>query len=242
VPLFPAQERFAGYRYDQHSIMSSIPSTRMSRLARAAVCLAGVMVLLPIARTARACETRPDLHIEVTAKFDATTVRNDYSLGDIAALARQQHRDADRALLGFYASEFGYTIDLVPAGDQTCPTRIETIVTLRLQHRLIEIGREAATNSCVYPVALRHYRRLAEVDEQTVDRFSARAAVVLAQASPALKQTRAPRAGGLDSALHEQIRAIVDGAIALLHSARRDAQQTVSNSDELAQLVSSCSI
>ena len=36
-------------------------------------------------------------------------------------LARDQHRDVGRALLGFYASDFGYTIDLVPEGDPACP-------------------------------------------------------------------------------------------------------------------------
>jgi hypothetical protein len=220
----------------------------IGRSLRAAACLALVVMLVPAAHAAHACETLPHLHIQVTTKFDPTPVRNDYSLADIAALAGQQQPDTSRALLGFYASEFSYTIDLrpnrdlVPDGDQDCPARIDTVVTLRLQHRLIEIGQEAASNAWIYPVAPRHYRRLAEVDEQTVERFGARAAAMLAQSSPTLKQTHAADATGLNPALREQIRAIVDGAITLLHDARHDAQQTVSNSDELRQLVSSCSI
>ena len=147
------------------------------------------LALLAAARAAGACEMLPRLHIEVATQFEAAPIRSDYSLAHIATLAREQHRDIGRALLGFYASDFGYTIDLVPEGDPACPAEIRTLVTLRLQHRLIEIGQEAAANSCVYPGALRHYQRLAEVDEQTVERFAARAAAALDKASPDLQQT-----------------------------------------------------
>jgi hypothetical protein len=185
---------------------------------------------------------RPDLHIEVTSKFDTVPVGNDYTLADIAALAHQRHRDSSSALLGFYASEFGYTIDLVREGDQTCPRLIAVSVTLRLQHRLIEIGQEAATNSCIYPAALRHYRRLAEADELTVEHYTAGVAVMLEQASSTLKQTYAARAEDLDASLRDQIRGVVDQAIAPLHDARQNAQQAVNNSGELAQLAHACSI
>jgi hypothetical protein len=197
---------------------------------------------LAIGAAANACETLPDLHIGVTTKFDVAPVRGDYNLADIIALAHQQHRDTDRALLGFYASEFGYTVDLAPIGSPDCPARIDVIVTLRLQHRLIEIGREAAANACIYPAALRHYRRLAEADEQTVEHFGASVAAMLTQASPTLKQTHAPHAEDLDGALRDQIRAVVDAAIASLHAARQDAQQAINNSSELKQLASACSI
>jgi hypothetical protein len=193
-------------------------------------------------QTASACETHPDLHIDVTTKFDAVSVRNDYTLADIAELARQQHRDAGRALLGFYATEFGYRIDLMPEGDPACPARLDAVVTLLLQHRLIEIGQEAAENSCASKAALEHYRRLAQVDEQTVNRFGARAAAMLAQAGPALQQTYAHAPEDLDAALRDQIRAAVDDAIVPLHDARRDAQQAVNDSSGLRQLASSCSI
>jgi hypothetical protein len=221
--------------------MTSIVTISIGRSTRgAAACLA--VASLAITSAANGCETLPDLHIEVTTKFDSAPVRSDYMLADIAALAHQQHRDADRALLDFYTSEFGYTIDLVPKGDPTCPIQIDTTVTLRLQHRLIEIGQEVATNSCVYPDALRHYQRLAEVDEQTVEHFGASTAATLAKASPALKQTYAPHAEDLDGALRDQIRAVVDAAIAPLHGARQDAQQAVNKSSELKQLASACSI
>jgi len=222
--------------------MTRILRIHLVHLACAAAWLAVAAASLSIASTANACETQPDLHIEVTSKFGPAPVRNDYTLADIAGLARQQNRATDRALLGFYASEFGYTIDMAPQGDPLCPVRIETTVTLRLQHRLIEIGQDIATNSCAYPGALRHYRRLSEVDEQTVERFSAHTAAMLAQASPDLKQTYAPHAEDLDAALRDQIRAIVDKGIAPLHDARQDAQQAVNNSGELRQLASSCSI
>jgi hypothetical protein len=224
--------------------MTSILTLSVGHSVRAAAACIGIAVAsLSVARAADACETVPDLHIEVTAKFDPAPVRNDYTLADITALARQQHHDTSGgALLGFYASEFGYTIDLVPAGDPACPAQIETLVTLRLQRRLIEIGQEAATNSCVYPGALRHYRRLAEVDEQTVEHFGARAAAMLVQARPTLKQTYAPHGEELDAALRDQIRAVVDMAIEPLHGARQDAQRAVNNSGELKQLASSCSI
>ena len=222
--------------------MTSILPISVAHAARAATCLAVAVVSLPFQHAASACETPADLNIEVTTKFETTPIRNDYTLGDIATLARQLHRATGRPLLGFYASEFGYTINLVPEGDQACPAHIETIVTLRLQHRLIEIGQEAATNSCVYPVALRHYRRLAKVDEQTVERFGARAAVMLGQASPALKQIHPAHAEDLDVALREQIRAVVDAAIARLDAARQDAKQSVNSSGEVKELTSSCAI
>lgn len=209
---------------------------------RVAACFAVALAWLSVESAAAACQTLPDLHIGVSAKFDTTPVRSDYTIADIAALARKQNRDAGGALLGFYTSQFGYSIDIVPEGDPACPAQIEAVVTLRLQHRLIEVGQETAENDCVYPGALRHYRRLAEVDEQTVEHFSAHAAAMLAQASPVLKQTYAPLREDLDAALHDKIRAIVDEAIAPLHDARQDAQQAVNNSAELAQLASSCSI
>jgi hypothetical protein len=208
----------------------------------AAAYLAITLALLVAARAAGACETLPRLRIEVATQFEAAPIRSDYSLAHIATLAREQHHDIGRALLGFYASDFGYTIDLVPEGDSACPAEIRTLVTLRLQHRLIEIGQEAAANSCVYPGALRHYQRLADVDEQTVERFGARAAAALDKASPDLQQTYAPRREDLDDALRDQIRTVVDVAIAPLHRARQDAQQSVNNSGELSQLASSCSI
>ncbi|MEA2741573.1 MAG: hypothetical protein QOH05_4880 [Acetobacteraceae bacterium] len=222
--------------------MTSILPTAVVPSTRAAVCAAVAIAWLAVAPIASACETAPDLSIEVTSRFDTTPVRNDYTLADIAALARQQHRDLGRALLGFYTSAFGYTVDLLPEGDAVCPTRIATTVTLRLQNRLIEIGRDVAANSCVYPGALRHYRRLAAVDEQTVQRFGARAAAMLAQASPTLKQTHASHAEDLDAALRDQIRALVDRAVAPLHDARQDAQQAVNSAGELKQLASDCSI
>jgi hypothetical protein len=222
--------------------MTSILPISVACSVRVAACFTFAAASLAFAHTVNACETPADLHIEVTSKFDTPLVRNDYTLADIAALARQQHRDTGRALLGFYTSEFGYMVDLVPAGDPVCPTRIEAIVTLRLQHRLIEIGQEAAASSCVYPGALRHYQRLAQVDEQTVERLGARAAAMLVQAGPALKQTYAPHAEDLDARLRSQIKAVVDQAVAPLHDMRKDAQQAVNSSDELKQLASSCSI
>jgi hypothetical protein len=216
--------------------MSVLPSVRV------AGCLAVAAVSLALARTVVACEIQPDLHIEVTSKFDVAAVRNDYSLAEIVAFARQQHRDAGRALLGFYTSEFEYTIDLVPEGDPICPAQIDATVTLQVQHRLIEIGREAAASSCVYPSALRHYHRLAQIDEQVIERFVATTATMLAQASPHLKLTQAAHPEDLNVALRGQIRSVVEAAIAPLHVARQDAQQAVNNSGELKQLASSCSI
>jgi hypothetical protein len=216
-------------------------SVRHSRRA-AAACLTVAVASLSAARATDACETLPRLHIEVATQFEVAPIRSDYSLAHIATLAREQHRDTGRALLGFYASDFGYTIDVMPEGDPACPAAIGTLVTLRLQHRLIEIGQEAAANSCVYPGALRHYQRLAEVDEQTVERFGARAAAALDEASPGLQQTYAPRREDLDDALRNQIRTVVDAAMAPLHRARQDALQAVNNSGELSQLASSCSI
>jgi hypothetical protein len=216
---------------------------RATDLLRAAAYPAVAMALVLVANTGIACETAPDLRIEVTSRFDTVAVRSDYALADIAALARrQQQRDTGRLLLGFYASEFGYTIDLAPKGDPACPMLVETVVTLRLQHRLIEIGEEAAANSCVYPSALRHYRRLAEVDEQTVEHFSARAAAMLAAASPALRQTHAPVGTDPDAALRAQVRAVVDATVAPLPDARRTAQQAVNDAGDLRRLASSCSI
>jgi hypothetical protein len=211
-------------------------------LCRLTICAAVAVASLAAERGASGCETEPGLNIEVTTKFDPAPVRTDYSLANIAALAHQQHRDIDRALLGFYASEFGYSVELAPEGDPVCPARITATVTLRLQHRLIEIGQEVVTNSCVYPGALKHYRRLAEVDEQTVEQFSARTAEALGGAVPALRQTYAPRKEDLDAVLRDHIRAVVDGAIAPLHGARLDAQQAVNNANELSHLASSCSI
>jgi hypothetical protein len=236
VLIFHAQERFRP-NIDMISISS------LGRPARAAAAYVAITVaLLAAARAAGACETLPRLHIEVATQFEAAPIRSDYSLADIATLAREQHRDVGRALLGFYASDFSYTIDLVPEGDPACPAELRTLVTLRLQHRLIEIGKEAAANSCAYPGALRHYQRLAEVDEQTVERFGARAAAALDEASPGLQQTYAPLREDLDEALREQIRTVADAAMAPLHDARQDAQQAVNNSGELGQLASSCSI
>jgi hypothetical protein len=191
------------------------------------------LALLAAAHAACACETLPRLHIEVATQFEVAPIRSDYSLAHIATLAREQHRDVGRALLGFYTSDFGYTIDLAPEGDPACPAEIRTLVTLRLQHRLIEIGQEAAADTCVYPGALRHYKRLAEVDEQTVERFGARAAAALNKASPSLHRTHAPCREDLDDALRDQIRTVVDAAIAPLHHARQDAQEAVNNSGEL---------
>ena len=221
--------------------MTDILPISVIHSARAAACLVVAVSSLSVTRAAEACET-PDLHIEVTTKFEAPAIHSDYTLAKIAALARQQHRDAGRALLGFYVTEFGYTIDLPPEGDQACPAHVDATVTLRLRRRLIEIGQEAAMNACLYPVALRHYRRLAAVDEQTVERSSAHVAMMLAQASPTLKQIYLPHPEDLDAALREQIRAVVDEAIAPLHNARRDAQQAVNNPDELKRLAHSCSI
>lgn len=220
--------------------MSKNFAVSIGDLLRAACCLATGFLMFP--QIANACETSPNLHVEVTTKFDAPAIREDYSIAAIEALARQQHRDAGRPLLGFYTSKFDYTIDVVPQGDVACPTRIETQVTLRLQHRLIEIGQEVAANSCVYPSALRHYRDLAEVDERTVERFSARTAALLGQAAPTLKQTYAPYSEDLDAALRNQIRVVVDDAIVTLSDARQEAQQAVSNIAELEKLASSCSI
>jgi hypothetical protein len=219
--------------------MTNVFPVKVVHAVRAAACVAAAAFSLQVAC---ACETLPDLHIAVATKFDPATVRNDYTLDAIAALARQNHRDAGRALLGFYATEFSYTIDLAPVGDQACPSRIDGTVTLRLKHRVIEIGQEVAANSCVYPAAVQHYRRLAEADEQTIERFGVRTSAVLAQASDALKQNRAPEAPDLKTALRDQIRAVVDTAIAPLRDARQDAQQGVNNTSELRQLASSCSI
>jgi len=195
-----------------------LPEIKMTRilsfgLCRLTICAAVAVASLAAERGASGCETEPDLHI-----------------------------DTGRALLGFYASEFGYSVELAPEGDPVCPARIAATVTLRLQHRMIEIGQEAVTNSCVYPGALKHYRRLAEVDEQTVEQFSARTAGALGGAVPALRQTYAPRKEDLDAVLRDHIRAVVDGAIAPMHSARLDAQQAVNNANELSHLASSCSI
>ena len=69
-----------------------------------------------------------------------------------------------------------------------------------------------------------------------------RAAAALNKASPDLQQTYAPRRENLDNALRDQIRTVVDAAMAPLHHARQDAQEAVNNSGELRQLASSCSI
>ena len=213
---FSSQERFAEHRYDQH------PLPWPSGARGSGICSNNCGFARGCARL-RCLRDAPPLAYRSSDAVEAAPIRSDYWLAQIATLAREQHRDVGRALLGFYASDFGYTIDLAPEGDPACPAEIRTLVTLRLQHRLIEIGQEAAANSCLYPGALRHYQRLAEVDEQTVEHFGARAAAALDNASPDLQQTYAPRREDLDDALRDQIRTVVDAAIAPLHRARQDA-------------------
>jgi hypothetical protein len=222
--------------------MTSILPISVPCSVRVAACFTLAAASLVLAHRVNACETPPDLHIEVTAAFEPALVRSDYTVATIAALARQQHSDANRTLLGLYTSQFGYTIDVRAEAGQTCPVRIDTIVTLLLEHRLIEIGKEVAADTCLYPVALRHYRRLAEVDEQTVGRFSARTTAMLSRAASDLKRVQPSDTEDLNTAIRKEIRVVVDGTIAPLPAARRSAQQAVNNLDELTYLTHACSI
>jgi hypothetical protein len=188
-----------------------------------------------------ACSTQPKLHITVGSQFDDLAQRSDFTLQDIQAMARGSGV-TDRQVLGFYRGQFGYTIDIMPQNDPECPARIEATVTFRLEHRVIQLGQQVATNTCLRPVAVKHYRRIAAADAEIVERYSAVAALALDRANSSLQQIRQAEADDGRATLRARIAALVEEAIKPLQDARRRVTQAINNSDELGQLASACAV
>jgi hypothetical protein len=205
-----------------------------------AVLLAAACILP--ANDVRACETAPDLRIEVTMRFDAPAVRSDYSLSDIADLARRSGRATEHKVFGFYTGEFGYDIDIAPDENAACPPRIDATVTLRLFQRLIEIGREAAANDCLNAISVTHYQHLAAVDQQVVTDFSAKVALAMNEASTEIAGARPARDGGHFTTLREHLAGVVERAIAGIRDARQASQTANNDPTELERAALACSI
>jgi hypothetical protein len=190
------------------------------------------------------CDGASTVDTRVVAEREPVAAASNFSLDQIADLAKRSGNAPGSAPLGFYTARVVDAVEVDVDHDVgvSCPPHIKVDLHLRLAQRRIEVGQEVVTKPCLYDVVLEHYRKKAAADD---DAF----AVYVGAVAQELRVTRfagaAGRAdGGLDETtrteVQQWVKSIVDQGWEPYHGARVAAQRAVDTPDEMRRLSRAC--
>lgn len=187
------------------------------------------------------CQTPLQASYEVTMAAEPVTTATNFSLADIAALARGSSGKAGHPPVGFYVSTFGYSIDVFQGTlSGQCPEQVAVHVSMSISGRHIEIGHELAPKKCVYSAFLGHHRKHADDDVSVVKRYQKKVQSTLWERPPRLLSVQ-HAVTPVDRAEIVRITAeTVNTALQGLSEERATAAKRVDTPDEVKRLIDAC--
>ena len=199
------------------------------------VLIALMTTIVPVA----ACP--PEVALDVLAEHHPPAVRSSYHLDQIRDFAIRMGRPAKHEPLGFYASTFGYTVDVQPAAMEMpgCKPAVTARVRLILGGRLVEIGADLQSRGCQRDVILSHYMLHAQYDDGALSTYANRAMEALGQISTA-ELLGNPAQGNLVDNATESIRRAMDKVLLSYDKERAEAMALADNPEELNKLSNAC--
>ncbi|GEM_PF-6596291 len=198
--------------------------------------LALVTAIVPIA----ACP--PELALDIVAEHHPPAVRSSYSLGQIREFAARMGRPAKHEPFGFYASTFGYVVDVAPVAPaiKGCKPAVTARVRLVLGGRLIEVGSDIQNRHCQRDVILSHYMLHAQYDDKALSAYANRAMDALGQMPTAELLGGSPVPGTAVDAATEAIRHAMDKVLLSYERDRAEALTLADSPEELNRLAGAC--
>ncbi len=204
-----------------------------------AAVLTGLLIFMP---TESACPRPTNTPIDVVISDSPVAIGADVPLARISEMANRTGWRGKHAPIGFYFSNFGYTIhaDTVDHGMAECTESIHVTITLVLTNRHVQIAKEWAVDPCKLKVARDHYLRHAAADNAVV--------VQLALALDAVsRQMPSPQPSGDASTGNDDRRKIelsvttmVERGLGSLDNARANARETVDTPSEIRSVFGTC--
>jgi len=197
--------------------------------------LALMTAIVPVA----ACP--PELDLDVVAEHHPPTVQSSYSLDQLREFATRLGRQGKHEVLGFYTSNFGYTVDVEPAKPAMsgCRPAVVAKVKMILGDRVIEIGADLQNRECRRDLILSHYMLHAQFDDRALTEYANRALDALRQ-MPTTELFGNPPQGNVKDTATEAIRRALDK---VLLSYDREREQTLALADspeELNKVAGAC--
>ncbi len=199
------------------------------------VLVALMMTTVPVA----ACP--PEMALDVLAEHHPPTVRSSYNLDQIREFATHMGRPAKHEPLGFYASIFGYTVDVqqTAVGMPGCKPAVAARVRLILGGRLVEIGADLQSHGCQRNVILSHYMLHAQYDDEALSAYANRAMDALGKISTTELLGNQAQGSLVDNAA-ESIRRTMDKVLLSYDNVRAEAMALADNPEELNKLTNAC--
>lgn len=190
------------------------------------VLLTSLSLTMPVS----ACPEPTTVAFDVIALHGTVYEATDYTLAQINEMAHRTDRSGKHAPLGFYSSDFGYTIS----------EPVHLAVTLMLSDRRIQIGKDLLAEPCLYALAREHYRRHAAADDVALSESTPAVEKSLQQVSLPRLQHDATRAGADREKLQVAVRVAVDQTLAQLEAQRANAREAVDTPEEVKKLSGTC--
>jgi hypothetical protein len=201
--------------------------------------LTGLLMLTP---TASACPRLTSTPIDVVISDGPVAIGADVSLAQISEMANRTGWRGKHAPIGFYFSNFGYTIhaDAVDQGTAECIVALRVTITLVLTNRHVQIAKEWAGEPCKFKTARDHYLRHAAADNAVIVQF--------AQAlNAASRQIPLPQLTGDPSTADDErhnielaLTTMVERGLGSLDDARANARETVDTPAEIRSVFEAC--
>jgi hypothetical protein len=204
-----------------------------------------VTLALGLARPAFAkCDGELKVDTRVVAEREPVASAANFSLDQIADLAKRSGNAPDTAPLGFYTARVTDEVEVSPGRDAggSCLPHIQVELHLRLAQRRIEIGQEVARQPCLRDLVLEHYRKKAAADDEAFAVYVDAVADALRTTpfSGAFGREDAPRDDATRTEVQQWVKSIVDRGWQPYHGARAAAQRAVNTPEEMRRLAQAC--
>jgi len=190
------------------------------------------------------CDGALQADTRVIAEREPVAAASNFSLDQIAKLAKRSGTAPDSAPLGFYTAQITDSVDvsLEHGVGGACLPHIKVELHLQLARRRIEIGREVVSKPCLYDAVLTHYRKKAAADDAAFAAYVDAVAAAL-RATP-FAGAAAHAEAGLDDTTRTEaerwVTSVVDPLLQSFHGARAAAQRAVDTPEELRNLAQAC--
>ncbi|MGE0372900.1 MAG: hypothetical protein AB7Q01_13530 [Gammaproteobacteria bacterium] len=202
--------------------------------------LGEAMLAALLTGTPPAAGCTPRLDLTVIAGHLPPAIRSTYDFDEIRALATRARRSLRHEALGFYASTFGYQVevDLRTAPGSTCDVVVAQ-VRLILGSRFIEIAKDLEARGCRRDIVVSHYMLHAQHDDRALSAYANRALEAL-KAQPEAHLLGDPGQRDPRDAVTASIQKIMDNVLESYDEERRNALAAADNDEELKRLSGAC--
>lgn len=199
----------------------------------AAFLLVGTLTGQPVA----VCPYAPPLTVQLAAERETVAVSADLSLSELRSLSAQSGQAPPHTVLGFSISSFHYAVQTTIENERRCGEPVVIRLMLVLDKRRIAVAREVMGQDCLRDVALAHYRRHAEADDEAFTRLAER---VGRRVSSTAFQTLLRTKGPSIPEVKRLLQSAVEGELPAYDKERRGVQATVDTPRQVATLENAC--